>query len=168
MRRALLVALAAALACARPLLVPLVPRPDTRLIAAVTVDSAALFDGLALFEAALPREAAVCYEGALRDTVLAGEPRRWLFLRRVLPARADSADETHVYFSGDGAARPCEGTLAVGHSHPAGARCDHSSDDALLLFYHRDVLVSLVWCPSGDLQILFQDGRRGLTRWRAP
>ena len=156
--------------CAHRSLVPMVPRPDTRRVRVVHVDSAAVRGTMQILEAALPSEAAVCYGGRLYDSTVTranGQvvPVLVLMLNTVAVAEADSADAFNVY-------RPhCTTPLiALGHSHPYNQRyglpCDHSDDDAALLLNTPRALVSLAWCGDGQLQFFWQDGRRGITRWR--
>ena len=156
------------LACAHRPPVPWVQRPDTREIWAVTVDSVALSQTMTVFQVSYPNEAAVCYGGTLRDTVFVMPGKyavaKLLHLQTASAAQQDSATQFYVF-----GPRCPQGTVAIGHSHPyAKTWCDQSDPDARLLFSQRYALVSIVWCLSGEVQILYQDGRRNTQRWREP
>lgn len=155
------------LSCATNGPVPMVPRPDTRNIGIVQLDSTVVRGTLEIFQRALPKEAAVCYQGVLRDTVIHDIDVLWLELISVTEAQADSSSEFYVWFP----AIPrtgCAEAIATGHSHPhvGGNLCTHSDSDANVMFNDPRLLVSLVWCPDGRAQVLYQDGRRTDTRWR--
>lgn len=156
--------------CAVAPRIPMVPRPDTRNIWGVTVDSLAVAQTLEMFRAAMPKEASVCYRGAIRDTLYVGSDsvvRRALLLHltSAYASRADSADLYHVWYSVGNAG--CDETaIASGHSHPhVGLVCDHSDNDVNVLFENPRLLASLVWCLNGWVQIYWQDGRRNARRW---
>lgn len=149
--------------CAPPGLVPMVWRPDTRMVVGVRMDSVAAAGSIAVFRAASPNEAAVCYRGVLRDST--DSPLKILELTGVSPAASDSADPRDVWFGSTNAGCGPQ-TVAIGHSHPPDARCDHSDRDAYTLFGYPSALVSVVWCPSGELSYLWQDGTRTAGRWR--
>lgn len=155
--------------CAQSRVVPMTLRPDTRAIWAVHIDSTPLMETLQILQAGLPNEAAVCYHGELRDTVFEspeGERgiAKIIVIHSVTPAVPDSVDLYHVYFTGLHAG--CVGEIAFGHSHPHVDICDQSDDDARLLFGDPKALVSLAWCQNGEVNLLWQDGRRSTHRWR--
>ncbi len=145
----------------------MVLRPDTRMLWGVTIDSVAFRQTMEAFQAALPNEVAVCYTGVVRDTAFEVSNglanALLLIIDSATVAPQDSADRFHVY----GPTCP-NGTIAVGHSHPYATFCDQSDQDARLLFNQRKALVSIIWCLNGETQILYQDGRRNMARWRAP
>lgn len=147
--------------------VPLVPRPDTRKIGLVQLDSATMHGTLQILQRALPRETAVCYTGFLSDTLVEGTVWKVLHLEGVRESLADSTTEMYVFFP----AVPrtgCSEAIAAGHSHPytGGGVCSHSDLDANVLFTDPRLLVGIVWCADGRLEILYQDGRRTGARWR--
>lgn len=150
------------------------PRPDTRRIEIVRLDSATLATTMLILHAALPNETSVCYFGAVYDTTVvlpdaSYKKTKALKLTGVREAISDSTDEYHVYYSKPWAGCPPE-VLAIGHSHPyaGGGLCTHSDPDANVLFLAPRVLVSIVWCGDGRVQLMWQDGRRDDGRWRAP
>jgi hypothetical protein len=158
-------------ACAPPRLVPLVPRPDTRRIVSFEMDSLLVRQAAEIFGAALPQEAALCLEGALVPSPV--RPGAWhVRVTAVRPARADSADQYHVFLT----ANPRSGCqrdrlIGVAHDHPTTPPerpCAHSDLDALALFGDHRVLFSLVFCARGRGAILFQDGRNGVFTWAGP
>ncbi|HSE45222.1 MAG TPA: hypothetical protein VLA89_07820 [Gemmatimonadales bacterium] len=159
-------------ACHATSRLPLTLRPDTRPIEFVRFDSTTMTQTMMILQAALPNETAVCYFGGLYDSTVVREDgaHRAKVLHLVLAqeAVADSTDEYHVYYSKPWAGCPST-VVAIGHSHPyAGAGlCTHSAPDANVLFLSPRVLVSIVWCGDGRLEMLYQDGRRYENRWRA-
>lgn len=156
-------------ACHQRGLVPLVPRPDTRQLVGVQIDSASMGIILGTFRAAFPKEAALCLLGAVADTILDGERGRVIHITQAVPAVADSVDQYHVYFPHvprTGCASP--GLVAVAHDHTNAAFvCSHSQPDAAMLFNDRRLLVSVVFCANGEAETLMQDGRRLRARWAA-
>ena len=163
------------LSCVHPgSVVPLVRRPDTRLIGMVTLDTNVFRQTMEILQAAMPNEAGLCYTGELRDTTYLVDSTpahgQWLILHGVTQAVADSTGLYNVWYS---ILSGCTGPiLAVAHSHPyafesQGDPCNHSGPDANVLFLDRRALVSFVWCRDGRLQILYQDGRRNEFRWRS-
>lgn len=145
------------------------PRPDTRMIWGVHLDSLAITGTLQLLQAGLPNEAAICYHGEVRDTLFQAPDgtqveAQIILVHSVTPAVQDSADNFHVYFTGRHAG--CSDEIAVGHSHPYASVCEQSDDDARLLFGDPKALVSLAWCMNGEVQLMYQDGRRGVHQWR--
>lgn len=165
--------LGATCSACQPQRVPSTPRPDTRKITIVHLDSATLAQTMLILHTALPNETSVCYFGELRDTTvwLEGKPNPTvaMHLSGVRESVQDSADEMHVYYSTPRAGCPHQ-TLAIGHSHPyaGGGLCTHSTLDANVLFLSPQVFVSFVWCGDGRVQLLFQDGRREDGRFRDP
>jgi hypothetical protein len=146
----------------------MVPRPDTRQIAQVTLDSGVLASMVEQFRAAFPNEAALCLTGAVRDTVVEGE--RWLVVQVTgsTLAESDSADEYRVYFSTPrtGCA-DAPGLIGAAHDHTQIRYvCTHSDPDANVLFADTRLLFALVFCGDGNSEALFQDGRRLPARWR--
>lgn len=140
-------------------------RPDTRGIVGARIDSLVIIQSVEIFAADSPNEGGLCFAGRLEDTVITDHPVKILVLTGVSRATSDSADLRHVWFPSPRAG--CgRGTVATGHSHPPGYPCDHSDQDAYLLFGNPRVLLSIVWCPSGDLNYLWQDGTRTHGRWR--
>jgi hypothetical protein len=140
---------------------PDTPRPDTRLFRALTLDSVALATIGETFVAALPAEAALCLEG--RPYARDGRVDA-IEVNAARPAPDDSADNYHVYF---GAQPICGDAIGITHDHPysVGRACTHSDADALLLA-GLPQLFSLVFCADGQGELLWQDGRRQLFRWR--
>lgn len=159
--------LATTCSCAVPRVVPMVPRPDTRMIYAIHVDSLAVESTMAILRAALPSEGAICYRGAIVDTAFVRQDSsrvqaKMLILTAATKALQDSADLFHVY------GVHCDGTeIAIAHSHPYSPNCDQSVDDAIVLFDDSRALASIVWCGNGETEVLYQDGRRTTSRWRA-
>lgn len=157
-------------ACHGPL-VPTTPRPDTRRIEIVRLDSLAMSQTMQILQAALPNETAVCYLGRLYDSTVATPDgphnTRVLRLTHATEAISDSTDEYHVYYSHSGAGCGID-VVAIGHSHPyaGGGLCTHSVPDANVLFLASRILVSIVWCGDGRAQVMYQDGRREDVRWR--
>lgn len=160
-------------ACTGTARLPLTLRPDTRPVEFVRFDSAAMRQTMMILHAALPNETSVCYFGSLYDSTVVRDsvPHRTkvLHLQWARESVSDSADEFHVYYSQPRAGCPTS-VIAIGHSHPyAGAGlCTHSPDDANVLFLAPRVLISLVWCGDGRVEMLYQDGRRYESRWREP
>jgi len=152
-------------ACRYPL--PLVPRPDTRRIVAVQIDSTAMSILLRNFRGAFPNEVALCLTGSVSDTTFDGESRRVIHVTGAIHALADSADSYHVYFP----LSPRTGCavahlVGAAHDHTQGGfPCTHSDPDANVLFNDPRLLVSLVFCGDGESEGLFQDGRRLRARW---
>jgi len=148
--------------------VPMVPRPDTRQIAQITLDSGVMALIVEQFRAAFPNEAAICLTGAVRDTAVEGE--RWLVVQvtGATPAASDSADEYHVYFSTpQTGCADAPGLIGAAHDHTQiGYVCTHSYPDANVLFADPRLLFTLVFCGDGNSEALFQDGRRLIARWR--
>jgi hypothetical protein len=145
----------------------MVPRPDTRQIAQVTLDSGVLASMVEQFRAAFPNEAALCLTGTVRGTVAEGE--HWLIVQitGATPAESDSADAYHVYFSKPrtGCA-DAAGLIGAAHDHTqSGYVCTHSVPDANVLFADPRLLFTLVFCGDGFTEALFQDGRRLTVRW---
>lgn len=147
-------------------LVPMVLRPDTRAVMAAGIDSETVAATIALIRATLPSEAAFCYTGHLEDST--GTRFKRLLLTGVTRAVSDSADSVAVWFPNTRAGCGPE-AVAIGHSHPYDpfVPCDHSDEDAYLLFGDPLVLVSVVWCEDGQLNYLWQDGTRTQGRWRS-
>lgn len=156
-------------ACAHPALPDMV-RPDTRRLSGVVLDSASMRETLLVFRTAYPNEAAMCYYGAVRDTILEGEPHLLVFVTEARPAVYDSADSFHVWFP-RGQVGGCvrqDKLVGVSHAHQhthAGVPCSHSHPDAWSLMENRRALFSLVFCADGQLEVLFQDGRRLADNW---
>jgi len=155
------------LTCARVANGPMVPRRDTRAISRVEFDSTPFDRTIRLFAAMSPNETAVCYMGEVQDTTIDDEPIRYIHLELMRPAIADSSDKFNVWFSHHGEVAACKNPIAVAHSHPNSVGpCTHSNPDARLLFANPKVYASIVVCPNGELEILWQDGRRDQARWR--
>jgi hypothetical protein len=165
---ALLVACAPACVSFPQRYVPMVARPDTRRVVQVTLDSAVMAAVMDVFHAAYPREGAVCLTGIVRDTVV--DAQSWLAVQvtGATAARSDSADEYHVYFSGN-PRTGCEtqpGLVGAAHDHViSGYACTHSYPDANVLFVDPRLLFTLVFCSDGTSEALYQDGRRVTARW---
>lgn len=154
-------------ACHPASLVPMTWRPDTRMIWGVHLDSVAVRQTMQVLQKALPNEGAVCYQGALHDTLMVAVPDgtsvrvKLLWLTSAVEADHDSVDKFHVY------GVDCPGThVAIGHSHPYSHDCDHSLPDADVLAGDTQSLVSIVWCGGGDAQVMYQDTRRTVSPWR--
>jgi hypothetical protein len=156
------------LSCAPASRVELVRRPDTRRFAGAVFDTAVMNRTVALFRAAFPKEAAVCLNGEVRDTAIGMYTFLVIRLHDVVPARADSANEFSVWY-GPSPRSGCAGAvLAHAHSHPwtpPYQPCTHSGSDANVLFSDTRMLLSMVFCGDGRLEVLFQDGRRESTHW---
>jgi hypothetical protein len=162
--------------CAPPpprALVPWVLRPDTRGLAGVLIDSVIGRRTGAIFDQALPREAAVCFYGSIADTVVDEQPLRFIRIEQVRPSQIDSASEEHVFFPID-PVTGCSGRglIGWGHSHP-GIRsfleaCTHSDLDANVTFRDPRLLIGIVFCADGRGEVLFQDSRRYPLRWAEP
>jgi hypothetical protein len=168
--RVKIAALLLLIACATTRLVPVLPRPDTRRVAGIYIDSATARATGDFLQAALPHEGSVCYYGGARDTVIAGRTMLILVAQRVYQARHDSADEFHVWYP-DGLEAGCasDGLIGIAHSHPYVIPidpCTHSIPDAFLLSLSRDAMFSVVFCGDGRVEVLYQDGRRIPDRWR--
>lgn len=156
------------LGCAPASPVRLVPRPDTRRISGVLIDSATHRRTLTILRAAYPSEAAVCFSGALRDSIIDGQRRRLVAVEHVRPAIADSADKFNVWFPRGLIGGCLPGAIGVGHSHthaPFPSPCSHSPNDADLLFQDVGLLFSLIFCADGRAELLYQDGRRYPDTW---
>lgn len=154
-------------ACHPASLVPMTWRPDTRMIWGVHLDSVAVRQTMQVLQKALPNEGAVCYQGALHDTLMVAVPDgtsvrvKLLWLSSAVEADHDSVDKFHVY------GVDCHGpVVAVGHSHPYSVVCTQSDPDALLLFGKTEALASIAWCGNGEAETMWQDGRRDVNRWR--
>ena len=148
--------------------VPMVPRPDTRKIVWVSLDSGVLASLLTNFEAAMPNETVMCIEGKLSEVGINGVPALRVTITKVIPAVVDSATPYNAYMSGK-PMNGCESTpdlIGIAHDHVVPGQCNQSDPDANLLFVDRRLLFGLVFCMDGWTQILYQDGRRGLTRWK--
>jgi hypothetical protein len=159
------------LGCAPASLVPLVPRPDTRRIASFEMDSSLVRMAAEHYDAALPNEASLCIDGRLGPRV---DRPGFLHvqLSGVRRAQADSADQYHVYLVRAPKSGCTKGQLvALSHDHTTTGpfeACTHSDLDAFVLFEDRRALFSLVFCPGGRGEVLFQDGRRGQFIWAQP
>lgn len=156
-------------ACGRPgALVPMTPRPDTRQLGQVNIDSSLVRPMIAQYRDAYPNEIALCLVGALHDTVVSGD--RWLVAEVTMTtvAMSDSADAYHVFFPSKprtGCAGPI---IGVSHDHPhitAYLPCEHSLPDAMVLFRETRALFSILFCGDGRTELLLQDGRRIPGRW---
>lgn len=166
-----LLALTSCGSCALPrrATIPITWRPDTRAIGALQIDTAIVHASVDLFRASFPNEAALCFDGAVSDTVVDGEA--WLVVRltSVQRARQDSADQFHVYFGHQPPWSGCQDpVIAIAHDHPytpPDVPCTHSHPDVGVLFQDSRALLSLVFCGDGRLEALFQDGRRVPLRW---
>jgi proteasome lid subunit RPN8/RPN11 len=155
------------LTCARVANGPMVPRRDTAALSRVEFDSIPWDRTMRLFAAMSPNEIAVCYTGEVQDTTLDSGPIRYLHLEFMHPAIVDSSDNFHVWFSHGGEVAACRHPIAIGHSHPNSVGpCTHSEPDARLLFLNPRLYASIVICPDGELEVLWQDGRRTEARWR--
>lgn len=150
-----------------PVLVPSAPRPDTRRIMSFELDSALVREAAAHFLRALPNEASLCFDGEL-----APRPDRPGFLHvrltSVRPALADSVDQHHVFLTRSPKSGCTGSPLALAHDHPTIGPldlCSHSDPDVFVLFEDPRPLFSLVFCPAGRGEVLFQDGRRGAFEW---
>lgn len=164
---ALLVACAPSCVLAPQSYVPMVSRPDTRLIGQILIDSSAGRAMTDRFRAAFPREAAICLTGTVRDTTVEGESYLVARITGATAAVSDSADEYHVYFS-----KPRTGCadapdlIGAAHDHTSlGYACTHSYPDANVLFVDPRLLFTLVFCGDGNSEALLQDGRRIAARW---
>ncbi|MCI0349066.1 MAG: hypothetical protein L0Z53_06535 [Acidobacteriales bacterium] len=152
--------------CAVQRHVPMALRPDTRHVQGFDIDSAHAAAIMDIFNAAFPNEAAVCLEGNVKH-LLDGQLR--VVVTGVSEARSDSADTFHVFLPSvprSGCASPA--TVAIAHDHTTVAPnqpCEHSDPDAYLLFQDVRALFSIVFCPYGRGEVLFQDGRRGRVTW---
>jgi hypothetical protein len=178
-------ALALVLGCAAPAKIPMALRPDTRRILVTLIDSAAAVQTAATFQAALPMEGSVCYRGALTDTTvvsLTGDTIAGFILHEqtAYEAQHDSLTD-HTYQAPDGtwvrvmhvwyhdASSGCgPETIGIAHSHPMSrdVPCEHSVDDAHVVFVNTHIWVSSVWCGDGQAEDLYQDGRRQSWRWK--
>lgn len=146
-------------------LVPMVWRPDTRMIWGVHLDTTAVRQTMEIFQKALPNEGAVCFAGTLRDTLFAVPDgttvnAKLLMVARAVEAKHDSVDRFHVY------GVHCGRVIAIAHSHPYSVVCSHSLPDANVLFSNPDALASIVFCGAGEAETLYADGRRVTNRWR--
>ena len=148
-------------------LVPYASRPDTRTIIGIEMDSSLVLQSVELFHAAVPNEMSICIAGHLEPFPLGMKAK----MTAVTPALVDSVSPEHVYLP----QKPVSGcpspVMAIGHDHPMASTnmpCGHSDPDALVLFEDKRVLFSLVFCPFGRGEILFQDGRRGHFIWGGP
>lgn len=147
-----------------------VPRPDTRRVVGIAIDSAIGRGALEILQAALPNEGSVCFYGTARDTMLNGMVLQLLVPAHVTPARQDSAGLFNVWYADRHAGCLGPELLGIAHSHPYAAApdaCTHSDPDAYLLFAAREALFSIVFCGDGRLEVMYQDGRRVPDRWGA-
>lgn len=154
-------------ACAHRSDFPTVTRPDTRQLVGVVFDSAVLRVTIRAYQNAYPNEAAMCYYGTVRDTVMDGETKRFAWADRAIPAAQDSADGYHVWFA-RGMKSGCiaKGLIGISHAHQAGTGyCTHSVPDAYVLMENHQALFSAVFCANGSLEVLYQDGRRVPDNW---
>jgi len=146
--------------------VPMTLRPDTRKIVWVTVDTSVFREMLENFEAAMPNETVMCLDGEVSkiDTLEVLKVR----VTKATLAIIDSSDDMNAYLPSE-PVNGCETTkdlVGIAHDHVIPVRCDQSDPDANVLFVDKRLLFGLVFCLDGWTQILYQDGRRGLTRWR--
>lgn len=147
--------------------VPTVVRPDTREIVGVVLDSSAMRATIRTYQMAYPNEAAMCYYGAVRDTTIDGQRQRFAWVLRGIPAAQDSADAFNVWFA-RGLLSGClsKGLIGISHAHQNNSGyCSHSVPDARVLMENRRALFSLVFCADGQLEVLYQDGRRVPDNW---
>ena len=155
-------------------------RPDTRLIAGVTFDSAITEKMIHIFRDSMPNETGVCGEGKLIQDEKT--KRKLLLITDFLVAKQDSAIPIGIaytpkhlkeingkkYTLGMG----CEGipfVIGYGHDHPITLTswpCTASDNDALFLAGDLKFLFLLTVCPDGRFETLWQDGRRQYGLWK--
>ena len=152
-------------ACAHPF--PTVTRPDTRQIVGVVLDTSVMRATLRTYQTAYPNEAAMCFYGSVRDTVIDGQSLRFAFVNHAIVAAQDSADQFHVWFA-RGVPSGClpKGLIGISHAHQNGSGyCSHSVPDAYVLMENHRALFSAVFCANGQLEVMYQDGRRVSDNW---
>jgi hypothetical protein len=165
--RKLVLLLIGLIACTPPQAkVPMTLRPDTRKIVWVTLDTAVFRGMLETFDAALPNETVMCLDGEVSkiDTLEVLKVR----VTKATLAIIDSSNDMTAYLPTE-PVNGCETTknlVGIAHDHVIPVRCEQSDPDANVLFVDKRMLFGLVFCLDGWTQILYQDGRRGLTRWR--
>lgn len=163
----LLAGMCAGCAWNRSELIPIVGRPDTRLVSNWTITEGAVTQAYQLVAAAYPNEVGFCLLGTVQSS-REEVGRVDVVADSVVAEASDSADPTHVWFPRvDDCAMP--GVVGIGHDHPLSfdRPCEHSDQDALRLVAAR-ALFSFVMCMDGTSEVLWQDGRRAGRRWMKP
>lgn len=148
--------------------VPMVLRPDTRKIVWVSLDSTIIRKLAEGFEAAMPNETVMCVDGVVSEITVGEIPALKVKITDVTQAVVESATVVNAYLP----SKPLNGCesnpdlVGIAHDHVIPGQCNQSDLDANLLFIDKRLLFGLVFCIDGWTQILYQDGRRGLTRWK--
>jgi hypothetical protein len=156
-----------------PNFVPLVKKYDTSTFYGFRwVDSSEARGMVDLFLAAMPEETAVCLYGTAKDTTFTlahwrtKEPVEVMGkLALIVMARQARIEETsprYVAYMNEVACEPSKNLIGKAHTHPrySPAACRHSTADAAYLHrFGRDYWFSLVFCPNGTAEVLWQDGR---------
>lgn len=154
--------------------VPMHPRADTSEYIGLTISDTLISKNMGeMIREDYPNETAFCFYGITTDTSLVVvkeyadtlENTEWKVaaIEEVTRPTADSLVATPFSISYLG--RLCEKDkrlIGIGHTHPITYpffACGHSSEDALTLQKHGDVLFSLLFCPEAN-ELLWQDGRR--------
>ena len=151
-----------------PSKVPMTLRPDTRKIVWVSLDSTVIRKLTESFEAAMPNETVMCVDGVVSEITVGEIPALKVKITDVTQAIVDSATPVNAFLP----SKPLNGCknsldlVGIAHSHVLPGQCNQSDPDANLLFIDKRLLFGLVFCIDGWTQILYQDGRRGLTRWK--
>ena len=146
--------------------VRMTPRPDTRFIAGVMLDGQAIGALMTAFSNNYPNEAARCLYGTIRDST-----QRLVAVLGVDSANTFSATPRSVAFLAPLCPMPTGPwrLVGIGHDHlRTDIPCTHSSPDAVTLATHPEFLISVVFCPTGIGEVLWQDGRRVLFRYGDP
>jgi len=118
--------------------------------------------------AAFPHEAAFCLVG---KTEVRPDSTYGIDVSGFKPAEGvDSTSESMVWFKNYETCAGVSHAVGIGHDHPYAVNraCEHSPADAVRLFMDREMIFSLVFCGSGEAEVLWQDGRRYLFVWAKP
>jgi hypothetical protein len=154
--------------------VEMFPRADTsEFIAVESLNPTLIPEVFELIVKDYPNETPLCFFGFVKDSTMSIvreesdtiKNREWKIavIDSVGRSQADSLEVTPTSISYYG--RMCEKNdrlIGIGHTHPITFpffMCEHSSEDALALHNHNEVLFSLLFCPDGN-ELLWQDGRR--------
>jgi hypothetical protein len=148
--------------------VPMALRPDTRRIVWVSLDSSIINVLVENFEKAMPNETVMCIEGEVSEVSLNDTKALRVRITNATPAIVDSATEVSAYLPSKplNGCKTTQDLVGIAHDHVVPGQCNQSDPDANLLFVDTRLLFGLVFCIDGWTQILYQDGRRGLTRWK--